>query len=139
MQKLATSLFSKVAGIFFISISQKSLTIQRKRCIIYSGGERYDRYRKCPSGLGKCSYYLGRIRYNIPTRKGQTTTGERSESSTPYIPIITQWTKNSTSINRYFSSIELDSGLLCAGYLVNSDIRNYHSSHDLYNHKEEVI
>lgn len=58
---------------FFNIISRKRLTIQRKRCIIYSGGERYDRYRKCPSRHGKCDNNLGRINHNSQNLERQVT------------------------------------------------------------------
>lgn len=58
---------------FFIKISRKRLIIQRKRCIIYSGGERYDRYRKCPSRRGKCDNNLGRINHNSQNLERQLT------------------------------------------------------------------
>lgn len=58
---------------FFNIISRKRLTIHRKRCIIYSGGERYDRYRKCPSRHGKCDNNLGRINHNSQNLERQVT------------------------------------------------------------------
>lgn len=63
----------KLRVYFFIKISRKRLTIQRKRCIIYSGGERYDRYRKCPSRCGKCDNNLGRINHNSQNLERQLT------------------------------------------------------------------
>lgn len=58
---------------FFIIISRKRLTKQRKRCILYSGGERYDRYRKCPSRHGKYDNNLGRINHNSQNLERQLT------------------------------------------------------------------
>lgn len=80
MQHLITNRYRKARNLsgylwlrayFFILINRKRLIIHRKRCIIYSGGERYDGYRKCPSRFGKCNYNLGWIHYIIPIHERQ--------------------------------------------------------------------